>query len=65
MLLQSLNVSAAVIVTTPQRLSFTDVVKGVDMFDTVRQPIMRDRRYLKTMLPRGYRVYGGFRTARR
>ncbi len=32
---QDFRVSAAVLVTTPQRLSFVDVVKGVEMFDKV------------------------------
>ena len=37
-LAQIVNISAAVIVTTPQRISFVDVVKGVDLFDTVNIP---------------------------
>ena len=37
-LCQTLEIRAAVLVTNPTRLSFVDVVKGVDMFDAVNVP---------------------------
>jgi len=39
-LCQELNVDAAVVVTTPSRLAFADVVKGVDLFDEVDVPVV-------------------------
>lgn len=37
---QELNFTGAVVVTTPQKLSFIDVVKGIDMLDELKIPIL-------------------------
>lgn len=37
-LLQLVPITAAVIVTTPQQISFVDVVKGIQMFDKLKVP---------------------------
>jgi Mrp family chromosome partitioning ATPase/DUF971 family protein len=39
-LCQEIKFSGAVIVTTPQKLSFIDVVKGMEMFDELKIPIL-------------------------
>jgi len=35
---QEVNLKAAVIVTTPQKLAYVDVIKGIDMFDKLKVP---------------------------
>ncbi len=37
---QIASLSASIMVTTPQKLSFVDVVKGIQMFDTLKVPVL-------------------------
>jgi len=37
-LCQEINISAALIVTTPQKLAYVDVIKGLEMFDSLKVP---------------------------
>jgi ATP-binding protein involved in chromosome partitioning len=39
-LCQELSITGAVVVTTPQKLSFIDVVKGMEMFEEMKIPIL-------------------------
>ena len=39
-LCQLMPITAAVIVTTPQHISFIDVVKGIEMFDNLKVPVV-------------------------
>ena len=39
-LCQDVNFTGGIVITTPQKLSFVDVVKGIEMFDEMKIPIL-------------------------
>ena len=59
---QELRLKAAVIVTTPQKLAYVDVVKGIEMFDSLKVPtiaVIENMAYFKcSACDEKHRIFG-------